>query len=107
MSMGFHGACARREILASLRRLPPTARFQVIAYNREAEPLSIDSRSDLLTADEETLSPGRGRRVRARRRRHPPRAALRRAIAFHPDILYFLTDADDVSPDDVRTATAP
>ena len=32
-------------------------------------------------------------------------AALRRALAFHPDILYFLTDADDVSPDDVRTAT--
>ncbi len=31
--------------------------------------------------------------------------ALRRALAFRPNVLYFLTDADNVSPDDVRTAT--
>ncbi len=108
MSMGFHGALARarREVLASLRRLPPTARFQVIAYNREAEPLSIDGRSDLLSADENTL-----RRVvdavsalRAGGGTDHGNA-LRRAIALHPDVLYFLTDADDVSPDDVRTVT--
>ena len=28
-----------------------------------------------------------------------------RGLAFHPDVLFFLTDADDVSPDDVRMAT--
>ena len=71
MSMGFHAlARARREVLASLRRLPPTARFQVIAYNREAEPLTIDGRSDLLSADENTL-----RRVVDAVRRRLPAAA--------------------------------
>lgn len=107
MSMGFHGALARarREVLASLRRLPPTARFQLIAYNREAEPLSIDGQSGLLSADEETLRRVADAVSALRGGGTDHGAALRRALAFHPDILYFLTDADDVSPDDVRTAT--
>ncbi len=75
MSMGFHGALARarREVLASLRRLPPTARFQLIAYNREAEPLSIDGQSGLLSADEETLRRVADAVSALRRRRHRPR----------------------------------
>jgi von Willebrand factor type A domain len=108
ISMGFHGALARArlEVLASLRRLAPSTRFQIIAYNREAEPMGVDGRYGLLTADPDTLrkvaasvtallatgSTDHGR-------------ALRRAISFHPDLIYFLTDADDVSLDDVRTVT--
>ena len=90
-------------------RLPPGRRFQVIAYNRpRPKPLTINGRSGLLSADDDTrLRPGSGGRVGVAR---PASAtddglALRRALALHPDVLYFLTDADDVSPDDVRAAT--
>lgn len=108
VSMGLHGALAlaRREVIASLRRLPPTARFQIIAYNREAEPLAIDGRAGMLAPDENTLRQTADAlsALRAAGGTDDGRA-LRCGIAFHPDILYFLTDADDVSLDDVRTVT--
>jgi hypothetical protein len=108
MSMGFHGALARarREILASLGRLAPSTRFQIIAYNREAEPMRIDGRYGLLAADPNTLR-NVAESVTALRAAGGTDhgRALRRAIAFHPDLIYFLTDADDVSLDDVRTVT--
>jgi len=108
MSMGFHGAFirARREVLASLRRLGPDTRFQVIAYNRDAEPLRINGGYGLLASDENTI-----RQVAEAVTALRPAGgtdhglALRRAIAFHPDVIYFLTDADDVRLDDVRIVT--
>jgi hypothetical protein len=108
ISMGFHGALARarREVLASLRRLAPGTRFQVIAYNREAEPLRINGQVGLLVVDANTV-----RQVAEAVSALPATGAtdhgkaLRRAITFHPDLIYFLTDADDVSLDDVRIVT--
>jgi hypothetical protein len=108
MSMGFHGALARarREVLASLRRLGPDTRFQVIAYNRDAEPLRINGRYGLLVSDENTIRQV-AEAVTALRAAGgtDDGLALRRALAFHPDLIYFLTDADDVSLDDVKTVT--
>ena len=108
ISMGFHGALARarREVLASLQRLGPATRFQVIAYNREAEPLRINGQSGLLVADANTIKQVAG--VVSELRAAGPTdhgLALRRAIALHPDLIYFLTDADDVSLEDVKTVT--
>src|SRR5205823_10378047 len=57
-------ARARRELLASLRQLPPTARFQVIPYNKQAEPLWVGGRGGLLPADADTV-----REVRSEERR--------------------------------------
>jgi hypothetical protein len=108
MSMGFHGALARarREVLASLRRLPPTARFQVIAYNRDAAPLSIAGRSGFLAPDDDTLRQVADAVSEWRASGGTDDGlALRRALALHPDVLFFLTDADDLNPDEVRTAT--
>ena len=107
MSMGFHGAFvrARREVLASVRRLRPDTHFQIIAYNRDAEPLRINGRYGLLASDENTI-----RQVAEAVTALRPAGgtnhglALRRTLALHPDLIYFLTDADDVSLDDVRTA---
>ena len=108
MSMGIHGALARahREVLASLRRLGPTTRFQVIAYNRVAEPLHINGQYGLLPSDEDTLRQV-AEAVSALRAAGGTDhgRALRRAITFHPDLIYFLTDADDVSLVDVKTVT--
>ena len=44
---------ARRELLASLNRLPAHARFQVILYHRTPEVLRIGGRTDLVLATAE------------------------------------------------------
>ena len=86
---------ACQELIAGLRRLPPTARFQVVAYNSSAEPLVIDGRIDLLPAEpaflekaalqvQQLSASGDSDHVRA----------LCRALALHPDVLFFVTDAD-------------
>ncbi len=93
---------ACRELLAGLRRLPPTARFQVVAYNSFAEPLVIDGRIDLLPAQpafieqaalqvRQLLASGDSDHVRA----------LCRALALHPDVMFFVTDADALTLEQV------
>jgi hypothetical protein len=108
LSMGFHGALARarREVLASLRSLAPSMRFQVIAYNREAAPMCINGSYGLLAADENALRQVADAvsALRAAGGTDHGRA-LCCALAFHPDLIYFLTDADDVSFEDVKKAT--
>ncbi len=107
-SMGDQGrlALARRELLASLDRLDPPARFQIIAYNRHAEALRIGNRVELLSASAEN------KQLAARFLEslvaeggtdHGP--ALDQAVALHPDVIYFLTDADDLKANDVRAIT--
>jgi hypothetical protein len=97
---------ACRELLATLRRLPPATRFQVIAYNTYAETLVIDGRADLLPAEPaiveraalvvNQLAAGGGT---------DHAKALRRGLALHPDVLFFVTDADDLSLDGVELVT--
>jgi hypothetical protein len=108
MSMGPDGKLdfARRELIASLRRLPPTMRFQVIDYNEHAEVLVSDGRTDLLPAEPavvdravsflQTLGAiGNTNHL----------AALCRGLNLHPDVLYFLTDADDLRPEEIAAVT--
>ncbi len=68
--------------------------------------MGVDGRYGLLAADPNTVRMA-AESVTALRAAGPTDhgRALRRAIAFHPDLIYFLTDADDVSLDDVRTVT--
>ncbi|MGH7121965.1 MAG: hypothetical protein ACREFP_23725 [Acetobacteraceae bacterium] len=97
---------ARRELIASLRRLPPTVRFQVIDYNDNAKSLVIDGRNGLLPAEPaiiekaishlQTLEAGGNTNHLA---------ALRNGLDLHPDVLYFLTDADDLRPEEVAAVT--
>jgi hypothetical protein len=108
MSMGLHDtlAVAQAELLTSLRHLPATTLFQVIAYNGEARPLSLDGRSELLTADSTTVERV-ARMIEALDARGNTNHAdaLLRGLQFGPDVLYFVTDADDLSLDDVRKVT--
>lgn len=107
-SMGLHGAwsVARRETLVLLNSLPATTRFQVIAYNRQAEPLPLAGKLDLVAAGPQTvqdaaevlgsLSPsGSTDHVRA----------LHRGLLLRPDALLLLTDAGDLSAADVDAMT--
>jgi hypothetical protein len=102
MSMGLHDGLrrARVELLASIRRLPSTALFQVIAYNTVAEPLCVRNCGGLLRADTETLAEV-ARALAALRpvglTRHAQ--ALQRGLEFRPDVLFFATDSDEADPD--------
>src|SRR5205085_8580754 len=96
-------ARARREVVASLRRLPPSARFQVVAYNRAAEPLPP---GDLLPATPDAIAAAeRALEILEAEGSDNHGGALRRALAFAPDVIYFLTDADDLKPADVAAVT--
>jgi hypothetical protein len=107
-SMGINGRleAARRELLASLERLPSTARFQVIPYNREAIPLRVGGRTDLLEATPANIQAAArllNTLVAEGGTDHWP--ALHRALALQPDVVFFLTDADDLRIDQVRAIT--
>src|SRR5262249_38077945 len=79
---------------------------QVIAYNRSAEPLRLHGQADLLPATAEmrrqaatcieALAPeGSTNHVQA----------LKQALALQPDVIFFLTDADDLKLDQVPQVT--
>jgi hypothetical protein len=107
-SMGLNGglAAAKHELLASLQQLPPAARFQVIAYNRIANPLAVHGQAGLLAASAENKRQA-ALLVEALDAEggtdHLP--ALKQALALEPEVIYFLTDADDLRLDQVRTVT--
>jgi hypothetical protein len=98
-SMGPGGGlrAAREELVRSLAQLPPMARFQVIVYNRHAEPL-LPSRPEWLEVTRENLEA-----VAVRLAELPAEGgtdhlpALRRAFSLCPDVIFFLTDADDLT----------
>lgn len=99
VSMGMENKLERacREVLAGLRQLPPTARFQIICYSDYAAPLVINNQIGLLPAEPANL------RAAARvlngitaagKTNHAD--ALHRGLALRPDVLYLITDADDL-----------
>src|SRR5438128_3341 len=103
-SMGPSGAwsAAAAELLASIERLPPDARFQVLIYSNGVRlllprypdwlPAAPNIRGQLAQALQE-LEPAGGTD-------HGP--ALRAALQLRPDAVYFLTDADDLTSEHVR-----
>ncbi len=108
LSMGLNGALARarRETLAGLARLPEGACFQVILYNRQAEPLRVGGRSGLLPADgptREAVARELDRVAAAGNTDHA--RALRQGLLLRPDVLFLVTDADDLSDRDVLEVT--
>jgi hypothetical protein len=109
LSMGPSGALARarRELLASLSRLAPGTAFQVILYNRQALPLRIDGRSGYLIADDATRAAvARELDQVAAAGNTDHVAALRMGLRMRPDVLFLVTDADDLNDREVREMTA-
>jgi hypothetical protein len=108
MSMGIHDGFrrARAELLARLAQLPPNTRFQVIAYNRIAEPLAVHASAGLLLADRDTIAEVT-RIISALRAEGKTDHvnALRHGLDLRPDVLYFVTDADELSIEQVAAVT--
>jgi hypothetical protein len=101
-SMGGQFGRAREQVIASLRQLPPQARFQVVAYDRNAltlrigegglaaaTPTNVELAAEALAAMREE---GGTDHVRA----------LKLALQLRPDVIYFLTDEDDLTAVGVR-----
>jgi hypothetical protein len=108
LSMGPEGALvrARQEVLASLARLAPGTSFQVILYNRQCEPLRIGGKSGFLEADESTRAAlaRELQRIAASGNTDHFRA-LQKGLLLRADVLYLVTDSDDLSDQDVLTLT--
>jgi hypothetical protein len=107
-SMGLDGRFdrARRQVVESLHRLPAGVRFQVIAYDETALPLRVHGASGLVSA-----TPANVAAAAAALGAMAPEGgtgherALRAALNLRPDVIYFLTDEDDLTPAVVRTVT--
>ena len=103
-SMASHGALdiAKRELLASLGQLPPDAQFAVVFYNLRATTFSDPfGHRGLMAATRSNKE-----RVRAQLASVYPDGgtdhmlALRSALALHPEVIFFLTDADLMTNND-------
>jgi len=98
VSMGPSGGLiqAKQELLASLRGMPNQTLLQIIIFNRSVEMLSLGLTTGLLPATKENkekaaefltpIQPEGGTL---------PVPALKRALAFRPEIIFFLTDGGD------------
>jgi hypothetical protein len=108
VSMGPSGklAWAKEELLNSMGQLPEEGEFQIILFNRSVEVLTAGLGRGLIPATREnkervaqilkSVLPEGGTQ---------PLPALKRAIALKPDVIFFLTDAEDMSEREVREVT--
>ncbi len=99
---------AKRELLASLGQVPAEARFAVVFYNLDARVFTDPTgREGLMPA-----TPSNKARVRTLLASVQPDGgtdhmkALRAALAFRPEVIFFLTDADLMSRQDVTEILA-
>ncbi len=99
-SMGRAGKLnkARELLKASIRQLAPCVRFQIVAYDSDAEAFKLDSGIEpvLATSDniaraenqlDQLIAEGSSRHVEG----------LRIGLRFRPNLLILLSDADDLS----------
>ena len=109
-SMATRGSLdvAKRELLTSLSRLPPDARFSVIFYNLQAVVFSDpQGRRGLMAATAANKT-----RVERQLGQIVPDGgtdhmlALRAALSLRPEVIFFLTDADLMTQTDAEAVIA-
>ena len=105
-SMATRGALelAKRELTAALNRLPPDAKFAIVFYNLRATALAdANGREGLMAATAANKA-----RVANQLLQVKPDGgtdhmlALRTALAYHPEVIFFLTDAALMTNADVN-----
>jgi hypothetical protein len=99
-------SAAREELHASLERLPADALFQIVVYNRGAEVLRIGGRTELVAA-----TPANKQQAVALVDALAAEGGTNHANAFqcalplHPDVIFFLTDAADMTAQQIQDIT--
>ena len=108
ISMGPGGALdrARREVLSSLHDLPEGARFQIIAYNLVPQPLMVGG--ELVPAGPAAIEEAERRLTALGASGGTSHVrALKRALLLQPapDLIFLVTDADEMTAADIRAIT--
>src|SRR5262249_35131834 len=97
----FHAAC--QELAGSLAALSPEVMFQVVAYNRTVEVFQADGATGLVPATSENKRRAAAWLTSLRAEGGTDHAAaLRRALALRPDAVFFLSDAGDLTEQQVK-----
>lgn len=98
-SMGKDGLWDRasREIVRSLERLSEEAQFQIIVYNNSARALLPAAPGWLSTTPARRAEVARALYALAPEGRTNHAPALNLALSLRPEVVFFLTDADDLS----------
>jgi hypothetical protein len=98
-SMGAAGKfdAARAALISTLRQQPATVRFQIIVYAGTATPLLTSDGHGLLASEANVRLAAEKLATLEARGRSNHLAAIRAALAFQPDVILMLTDADDLS----------
>lgn len=97
---------AKIQLMQALHQLEPKSRFQVIFYNTEPTTLSFEKNS-LVEASSTNIA-----RVKKELESITAQGgtehvkALLAAYAFEPEVIFFLTDADMLSEEEVKALTA-
>src|SRR6266545_2480070 len=107
-SMGAAGKfdAARAALVATLRQQPATVKFQVIVYDGTATPL-LTSDGNALPASEASVRAAAEKLAALEPRgKSNHLAAVRAALAFRPDVILLLTDADDLSAAAIKPVLA-
>jgi hypothetical protein len=107
-SMGAAGKfeAARGALVATLQLQPATARFQVIAYAGTAQPLLASDGTALPASTANVRTAAEKLALLEPRGRSNHLDAIRAALAFRPDVILVLTDADDLSAAALRSVIA-
>jgi hypothetical protein len=105
-SMNVALPLARTELIASLQLLPPTVEYQIVYYDLTPRLLEFEGKPGMLPATQENKT----RTARLLDALRPEGGtdhirALKRALTLNPQIIYFLTDADELKPQQVQELT--
>jgi hypothetical protein len=104
--MGAALKAAKRELLRDLEHLSNDTQFQVILYDLQPSVIELGQSSSYLTATEATRSQLLGvlANVPSQGGTDHPRA-LKKALSLMPQVIYFVTDADELKTEQVQELT--
>jgi len=97
---------AKSELMNGLEKLPAETQFQIIFYNFQPDIVVMPKPPKLHFASESNkklAAIGMGKIIPDGGTEHLP--ALKLALSLKPDVIFFLTDADDLRARDVKEAT--
>lgn len=106
-SMGLNGALDRAcyEIWNSLQALPETAQIQIVVYNSHAQMLMPTERNWLTNSKSNQHRVGQALKDLRAEGGTKHYLALPLALSLQPEVIYFLTDADDLTLEYLKLVT--